>query len=97
MKVLAKDPEERYASAAEFAFALEAVLQPRESREALGPVSLPTPIPTGPMVSSFEPAAPVRLLGVPLRSKASWLVFGVGVVLAVAGVIALWASFGPGS
>ncbi|MCZ6807225.1 MAG: serine/threonine-protein kinase [Deltaproteobacteria bacterium] len=97
MKVLAKDPEERYASAAEFAFALEAVLQPRKSREALGPVSLPTPIPTGPMVSSFEPAAPVRLLGAPLRSKASWLVFGVGVVLAVAGVIALWASFGPGS
>jgi len=97
MKALAKNPEERYGSAAEFAIALEAALLPRESGEALGPISLPTPHPAIPTVSSFEPAAPVGSGGAPGRSKASWLVFGVGIALAVAGVIALWASFGPGS
>ena len=97
MRALAKNPEERYASAAEYGNALEAGLRGRESAEALGPISLPTPIPTVSSASSFEPAAPVHSGGVQGRSKASWLVFGLGIVLAVAGVIALWASFGPGS
>ncbi|MDH3199736.1 MAG: serine/threonine protein kinase [Myxococcales bacterium] len=97
MRALAKDPAERYASAAEFAIALEAVLEPRESREGLGPISLPTPAPAASMGSPFQPAAPLRSVGARRRSKASWVVLGVGIVLAAAGAIALWASFGPGS
>ena len=97
MKALAKDPAERYPSAAEFAIALEAVLQPRESREGLAPISLPTPAPAAFSGSPFEPAAPLRSVNARRRSKASWLVFGVGIVLAVAGAVALWASFGQGS
>jgi len=97
MRALAKDPAERFASAAEFAIALEALLQPRESREGLAPINLPTPAPAAFSGSSFEPAAPLRSVNARRRSKASWLVFGVGIVLAVAGAVALWASFGPGS
>jgi len=97
MRALAKEPAERYASAAEFAIALEAVLQPRESAEGLVPISLPIPAPTASMGSPFQPAAPLRSVSARRRSKASWIVFGVGIVLAVAGAIALWASFGSGS
>lgn len=97
MKALAKDPEERYASAAEFAIALEAMLLPRESREVLPSVSLPSPGPVVPVSDSFEPAAPVASRGVTRRYRAPWLVFGIGIALAVAGAIALLASFGPGS
>ncbi len=97
MKALAKDPAERFASAAEFANALEAVLQPRESSEVLQPISLPTPAPPAPLGTPFEPAPPLRSANARPRSKMSWLVFGVGIVLAVAGAIALWAALGPGS
>lgn len=96
MRALAKEPSERFASAAEFAFALEEVVQLRDSGEPPRTISLPSPIPAPPYVSPFEPPAPMGQ-GAPTRSKSSWLVLGVGVVLALAGAMALWVSFGPGS
>jgi serine/threonine-protein kinase len=97
MKALAKNPADRYASAAEFAAALDGVLQPREDGEGLPAISLPTPAPAPSMPSPFEPAAPLQSVGARRRSRASWVVLGVGIALAVAGAIALWASFGQGS
>ena len=89
MAALAKKPEERYASAAEFAAALEDVLQV-EAGEG-GSISLPTPVPAAPPP---EPAAPIAPVGLPPRPKTPWIMLSVGVVLAVAGVIALLAAFG---
>lgn len=97
MRALAKEPSERFSSAAAFALALEGVVQPRESHEPLRTPSLPTPIPTPPTVSSFEPPAPVGDRVSTTRSRGSWLVLGVGIALALAGALALWASFGRGS
>jgi serine/threonine-protein kinase len=90
MAALAKTPEERYPSAAEFAAALDSVLQV----EAGGPISLPTPIPA---VPAPVPEPLIEPLRGPGKAKTPWIVLGVGVVLAVAGVIALLAAFGPGS
>ncbi|MGB5812874.1 MAG: hypothetical protein WBG86_20245, partial [Polyangiales bacterium] len=96
MRALAKEPTERFASAAEFALALDGAVHARESAEPSGAVSLPTPIPAPPVVSSFEPPPPVAR-GPRARARGSWLVFGIGIALALAGAMALWASFGPGS
>jgi len=92
MKALAKKPEDRFASAAEFAAALESVLQ-ADIGEG-GPISLPTPIPAAPSLQAAAPIEPLRGLE---NRRAPWLMLGVGVLLALAGVIALLVAFGPRS
>ncbi|MEM7135582.1 MAG: protein kinase [Myxococcota bacterium] len=99
MKALEKAPEDRYASAAEFAMALEAVVAPRESQDLVTSVSLPTQPPAVERVESFEPPPPVRhdYSQPQAQQRGSWLVLGIGIILALAGAVALWASFGRGS
>ena len=93
MAALAKRPEERYGSAAAFAAALESVLQ-AEAGEG-GSASLPTPVPAAP---APRPAPPIQQLGPsPEPSKAPWIVLGISVVLAVAGILALLVAHGAGS
>ncbi|MGB3049679.1 MAG: serine/threonine-protein kinase [Polyangiales bacterium] len=92
MAALAKKPKERYASAAEFAAALESVLQ-LEAGER-GSITLPTPVPAAPLP---EPAPPIGVPRIAGKRNPTWVVLGLGIVLAVAGVVALLAVFGPGS
>lgn len=91
MAALAKKPEDRYASAAEFAAALESVLQV-EAGEAEA-ISLPTPIPAEPI---RDPAPAIEPIREGARPKTPWIMLGLGVALAVAGVLALLAAFGTG-
>jgi serine/threonine-protein kinase len=92
MAALAKNPEERYATAAAFAAALERVLQV-EAGEG-GSITLPTPVPAAP---AHDPAPPIQQVAAGRQPKTPWIMLGVGVVLAVAGLIALLAAFGAGS
>jgi serine/threonine-protein kinase len=92
MASLAKKPEERYGSAGEFAAALEGVLQGEAGDR--GSVSLPTPMPA-PAVP--EPAPPITTKPAARKAKTPWVMLGVGIVLALAGAIALLAAFGRDS
>jgi len=93
MAALAKKPEERYASAAAFAAALESVLQVDAGDG--GFVTLPTPVPAAP---SPRPAPPIQpLAGTASPSKAPWIVLGISLVLAVAGILALLVAYNTGS
>jgi len=92
MAALAKNPEDRYASAAEFAAALESVLQ-LEAGER-GSITLPTPVPSAPMP---EPAAPIGASQTRGKRTPRWVMLSLGIVLAVAAVVAVLAVFGPGS
>lgn len=88
MRALEKDPDRRYATTTDFAQALSAVL----NAEPGAIPSLPIPAPAAPRV-----AAP-RSRGSGRKSfggaKAPWIVFGVGVALAIVGVSALFISMG---
>jgi len=90
MKALAKQPEERYATAAEFGGALEAVLQV-ELGEGVS-MSIATPIPAV-AISQNNPNDPFD----DEDENPSWVMLGVGVFIAVAGVIALILAFRSGS
>jgi serine/threonine protein kinase len=92
MAALAKKPEDRYASAAEFAVALESLCQ-ADAGEG-GSISLPTPIPPVPVPDPAPSIVPLRGLEKP---RTPWLMLGIGVALAVGGAIALFVSFGKGS
>ncbi len=92
MAALAKKPEERYGSAAEFAAALEGVLH-LEAGER-GSITLPTPVPAAPVPSPAQPIGAPRSVG---KRTPTWVLLSLGIVLAVAGVVALLAVFGPGS
>ena len=93
MKALAKRPEDRFVTAEQFATALEDALSPRPSESVAGYESIPPPIPAAapsavPSPTSESPNG---------SSKTPWIVFGVGILLALAGLAALWVSLGPGS
>ena len=92
MAALAKKPEDRYASAAEFAVALESLFQ-ADAGEG-GSISLPTPIPPVPVPDPAPSIVPLPGLE---RPRTPWLMLGIGVALAVGGAIALFVSFGAGS
>lgn len=94
MAALAKKPEERYASAAAFAAALESVLQVDAGESES--VTVPTPAPPAPPPAVAPPIEPVGT-AMPEKGKGSWIVLGVSVVLALVGVLALLAAFKMGS
>jgi len=83
MVSLQKDPDDRYASAADFARALESVLQV-EAGDASS-ISLPTPTPS----PVAEPVRPIEPIGGGAKSGTPWIMLAVGVALAVAGALAL--------
>ncbi len=102
MKSLEKEPGARHATAAEFAEALEAVLeQVRTPSTPSTPAPLPEPLPEKPPLrqplETFQPPAPLESIRAPSRSKSPWVVLAIGIALALVGMIALFASIGERS
>ncbi len=86
MRTLAKDPDDRFATAAEFGAALEAVLvEPSSSavtvENAPQIALIEASRPTAPRVDVPQSAPPV--------SRLPYMVLGAGVLLALGGAIAL--------
>jgi serine/threonine-protein kinase len=87
MKALAKEPEDRYATAAEFGSALEGVLLAELGDT--GSMSMHTPIPAAAISNKGSGIDPFD----DGDENPSWVMLGVGVLVAVAGVIALLVAF----
>jgi len=93
MKALAKDPDDRYPTAAAFGEALEQVIA-SPSQEMVSPVAnvpeaQPEPQPA-PQPAPEPATPPAPITAQPARvSKLPWLVLGAGVALALGGAIAL--------
>jgi serine/threonine-protein kinase len=92
MTALAKRPEKRHPSAAAFAAALEEVLQPEGAER--GTLSFPSPIPTVPVPEAGPRIEPLRGTE---RAKTPWMMLSLGILLAVAVVVALLTALRAGS
>lgn len=102
MRSLAKKPDDRFDSAADFANALKMVAGGRvmtgamraismkedPGRQSGGQSALPQPTPSGPPPSQM----PTPLAAPPQPSKAPWLILGLGAILALIGTAALVAA-----
>lgn len=93
MKALNKNPDDRYASAAEFGDALQAVLAPAASGEMASPVAAPQPEPQPVPQPQPQPETQPQPQPQPQPqqqgSAMPWLVLAAGIILAVCGAIAL--------
>ena len=87
MKALEKDPDDRFATAADFATALDACLSmpPGEHSLVLAPQPVAAPLPE---VAPVAPRVEVPMAA-PVASKGSYVVLGIGIALAIGGAIAL--------
>jgi serine/threonine protein kinase len=99
MKSLEKKPEDRYASAADFATALKGVIQGKLVTGAIRAVPSVSPTPPAPDPRTSAPShhsppavsshSQVASMPGPAPSRTPWLILGLGAVLALIGTCAL--------